>query len=159
MAMISFLLVDDEREFAETFARRLRLKGFGVDCVFSGVEALKYLENNRTVDVVILDIGMPDPGGMKTLVAIKKKYPLIEVIMLTGLGAVHSAVEAMKSGAFDYLTKPADINDFISVSEKAVKRKRLRESEILNVRMKPYITKQERDELISQILETKEEKL
>jgi len=73
MTAIHFLLVDDEKEFAETLARRLRQRGFSANCVFSGAEALQYLEKENTIDAVILDIGMPDPDGMKTLEAIKKR--------------------------------------------------------------------------------------
>lgn len=154
MSSLSFLLVDDEKEFAETVTHRLRQRGFTADCVFSGTDALMRLEKDDKIDVVILDIGMPDPDGMKTLDAIRKKHPLVEVIMLTGQSMVHSAVESLKSGAFDYLIKPCDLDILISKAEQAVSRKKEREAEILGARMKPYITKRERDGLISQILKT-----
>lgn len=156
MSAINFLLVDDEKEYVEYMAQRLRQRGFTANCAFSGTEALNRLEKDDTVDVVILDIIMPHPGGIETVETLKKKHPLVEVIMLTGHATVHSAIEAMKFGAFDYLTKPCSLHDLIAKAEQAVSRKKKREIEILSARMKPYISKRERDELLSDILDSKE---
>ncbi len=154
MTSFNFLLVDDEKPFIETIARHLRQRGFTVDCAFSGMEALNRLEKNDTVDVVFLDVRMPDLDGIKTLETIKKKYPLVEVVMLTGHATINSAIEASKFGAFDYLTKPCDLNDLISKAKQAASRKKEREAKILSARTKPYISERERDELISNIVET-----
>ncbi|MBU0944094.1 MAG: response regulator [Proteobacteria bacterium] len=156
MSSFCFLLVDDEQEFVETVALRLRQRGFEAACAFSGTEALNWLGKNDTVDVVVLDIGMPDPDGMKVIEILKEKYPLVEVIMLTGQATIQSAIEAMKLGAFAYLMKPCKLNDLLSKAEEAAARKKEREAKILDARMKPYISKRERDELISHILESKE---
>jgi DNA-binding NtrC family response regulator len=156
MSSFSFLLVDDEKEFIEAITLRLRQRGFTADCVFSGQEALNRIEGDNTVDIVVLDVGMPYPDGINTLKTIKREHPLIEVIMLTGHVTIHSAVEAMKSGAFDYLTKPCALNELIFKAEQAITRKKERQAKILDVRMKPYISAEERDELISQILDIKE---
>jgi DNA-binding NtrC family response regulator len=156
MNSIYFLIVDDEKEFVEIIARRLRHRGYRVDCAFCGTEALKKLEKENGIDVVILDIRMPDLDGIKTVEKIKRKYPLVEVIMLTGHATVHTAVEALKFGAFDYLMKPCDLNDLISKAEKAASRKKDRENKIYDARIKPYISERERNELISRILENKE---
>jgi YesN/AraC family two-component response regulator len=123
-----------------------------VECAFSGTEALKRLEKEDDVDVVFLDVRMPDPDGIKTVEKIKKKYPLVEVIMLTGYATVHSAVEALKFGAFDYLMKPCDLDDLISKAEQAASRKKDSEDKIRDVRMKPYISERERDEMIFRIM-------
>lgn len=155
MNSFSFLLVDDEQEFIEALALRLRQRGYTVECAFTGAEALKRLEKDNSVDIVLLDISMPAPDGMKTLQKIKLKHPLIEVIMLTGHASTRSAVEALKFGAFNYLTKPCDLKDLISLSEQAVVRKRAREAKLLDARMKPYISDQDREELIHQILDIK----
>lgn len=152
MNSFSFLLVDDEQEFIEALALRLRERGYTAECTFTGPEALKHLEKDHSVDIVLLDISMPAPDGMKTLQKIKLKHPLIEVIMLTGHGTIHSAVEVLKLGAFDYLTKPCNLKDLICLSELAVVRKREREAKLLDARMKPYISDWDRQELISQIL-------
>ncbi len=74
--------------------------------------------------------------------------------MLTGHSTILSAVEAIKLGAFDYLTKPCDINELISKVKQAVSRKKEREAKIIDIRIKLYITKQERDEMISKIFES-----
>jgi len=76
--------------------------------------------------------------------------------MLTGQSSIGSAVQSLKSGAFDYLTKPCDLHTLISLSNRAVTRKKQREAEILDARMKPFITEQQRAELIAQILAAKE---
>jgi DNA-binding NtrC family response regulator len=156
MSEFRLLLVDDEKEFVETIARRLRHRGFVVDCAFSGTEALKRLEKDDDIDVVFLDVRMPDPDGIKTVEKIKTRYPLVEVIMLTGYATVHSAVEALKLGAFDYLMKPCDLNDLIFKAKQAASRKKDREDKIRDARMRPYISERERDKLISCILDIKE---
>ena len=154
MTSFNFLLVDDEKPFIETLAQRLRHRGFTVDCAFSGTEAMNLLEKNDTVDVVVLDVEMPDLDGIKIVEILKKKHPLLEIIMLTGHASIHSAIEVLKFGAFDYLTKPCDLNDLISKAKKAASRKKEREAKIRDVRIKLYISERERDKLISNILET-----
>jgi len=152
MTSFNFLLVDDEKPFIETLAHRLRKRGFTVDCSFSGAEALNTLDNNSAIDVVVIDIKMPGLDGIQTIKKLKGKHPLVEVIMLTCHSNIHSAVETIKFGAFDYL-KPCDINHLISKAKQAVFRKKEREAKIFDIRIQPYITRQERDELISQVLE------
>ena len=78
---------------------------------------------NTPIDVVILDIKMPGMDGIETLREIKKQFPLVEVIMLTGHGSTETAVQGMKLGAFDYLMKPADFDDLTLKLEGARKRK------------------------------------
>ena len=153
MSSYDMLLVDDEKEFVETIARRLLLRGIKVDCAFSGTEALLRLEKDDSVDVVVLDIGMPGFDGIKTVEILKSKHPLVEVIMLTGYATVDSAVDALKLGAFDYLIKPCDLDELIDKAQKAASRKKKREAKILEIRMKPYISERERDELLAHILE------
>ncbi len=152
MSSIHFLLVDDEEVLIETIAKRLRLKGFIVDCAFSGNDALNQLGRSDTIDIVLLDIQMPDLDGMRVLEILKTKHPLVEIIMLTGHATIQSAVEALKWGAYDYLVKPCDFNDLISMANKAIYRKREREARILNVKLKPYISDREREERISKII-------
>jgi DNA-binding NtrC family response regulator len=153
VSSINFLLVDDEKLFVETIAERLLKRGFTVDCAFSGTEALTRLEKNNTIDVVVLDVQMTNFNGTNTLKKIKTRYPLVEVIMLTGYATIHSAIEALKFGAFDYLTKPIDLKDLIFKAKQATTKKKRRETKILDARMKPYISEQERNEMISKILE------
>jgi DNA-binding NtrC family response regulator len=75
------------------------------------------------IDVVILDIKMPGMDGIQTLREIKSRYPLVEVILLTGHGTTETAIEGMKLGAFDYLLKPADFEELKSILDRAKRRK------------------------------------
>ena len=149
---IHFLLVDDERLFVETLATRLDQRGFSVDCAFSGAEALALLEKKAAIDVVVLDVKMPGIDGFEVVDAIKKRYPLVEVIMMTGHAKVPSAIAAMKLGAADFLTKPCDLDYLLIRAEAAAARKKAREDEILRIRSMPYISDRERDEMIAKIL-------
>ena len=149
---INLLLVDDEEEFVVAIAERLRKRKFTAECAFTGTEALNQLENNNSIDVVILDIRLPDLNGVDVLKKIKTKNPLIEVIIISGYAAIDSAVESLKLRAFDYLEKPFELNDLISKAKQAAQKKREREARILDVKMRPYISEQERNELILKIL-------
>lgn len=80
--------------------------------------------------MVILDVKMPGMDGMTTLKEIKRLYPLVEVIMLTGHATVDSAVEGLHSGATDYLMKPTDVNDLIRKAEEAFEKRQKLEEKI-----------------------------
>jgi DNA-binding NtrC family response regulator len=147
------LIVDDERSFGEVVAQRLRQRGFTAMAVANGPDALKRLEETSAIEVVLLDLKMPVMDGIAALQLIKEKYPLVEVVMLTGDATIDSAIEAMKSGAFDYLVKPFDIDQVTDKINAATKRKRNREAGIREVRSRPYISERERDDLISRILD------
>ena len=153
MSTIHFLFVDYEESFLEPVAERLRLRAATVDISLSGTEALNRLEECNTIDVVVLDIQMPDQNGIEILKRIKEKYPLIEVIILTGNATVQSAIEAMKCGAFEYLMKPCNMDTFLASANNAASRKRDRENRIFNIKSKPYISTQKKKDLISKILE------
>jgi len=123
------MLVDDEKDFVEMLSLRLKELGQKVVPAYSGKECLETL-GNADIDVVILDIKMPGMDGIETLREIKKRFPLVEVIMLTGHGSTETAVEGMKLGAFDYLMKPADFDDLTAKVEGARKRKDEQEERI-----------------------------
>ena len=106
-AKIKVLMVDDEKQFRATTKKILNKKGFETILAGSGEEAIDKLDENP--DVVILDIKMPGMDGHQALKEIKKRLPSLPVIMLTGHGALPSAREALVEGAFDYLSKPCDI--------------------------------------------------
>jgi len=103
MSIANVLLVDDEVSFVEAFSERLVMRSLEITKAFSGEEALQVLEKNHNIEVIILDVKMPGMDGIETLVQIKKKLPLVEVIMLSGQANVESAIDGMKQGAFDYL--------------------------------------------------------
>ena len=152
VSVINLLLFDDQEEFVVAITERLRKRGFTADYAFTGTEALNQLEKNDSFDVVILDIKLPDLNGVDVLKKIKSKNPLIEVIIISGYAAIDSAVETLKFGAFDYLEKPFELNDLISKAKQAAQKKREREAKIRDVKMRPYISEQERNELILKIL-------
>jgi DNA-binding NtrC family response regulator len=116
------LLVDDEEDFLEMLSLRLKESGESVLTANSGRKCLSILEN-EAVDVIILDVKMPEMDGIETLKEIRKRHPLVEVIMLTGHGTIHTAVEGMKLGAFDFLLKPADFSLLLEMLEEARQRK------------------------------------
>lgn len=136
MSIANVLLVDDETEFVETFSERLELRDLIISKAFSGAEALQALEKNHAVEAVILDVKMPGMDGIETLAEIKKKYPLVEVIMLSGHADVESAIDGMKQGAFDYLMKPCDMDQIIAKVTEAVAKKRQHEEKIIQARIK-----------------------
>ena len=136
MSLANVLLVDDESEFVETFSERLAMRNLDIKKAFSGEEALQVLAANQDIEIVILDVKMPGMDGIETLAEIKKKYPLVEVIMLSGHADVESAIEGMKQGAFDYLMKPCDIDQIIAKVSDAAARKRRHEEKIIQARIK-----------------------
>jgi DNA-binding NtrC family response regulator len=123
------LLVDDEVEFLETLMKRIRKRGVRVSGVKSGDEALAFL-SNTPVDVVVLDVKMPGMDGIETLRTIKKRHPLVEVIMLTGHASVEVAIQGMELSAFDYLMKPINIDDLLYKLQDAFQKKALQEKKI-----------------------------
>lgn len=124
MTEMNCLLVDDEEEFLDIMLKRMRKRKVNVCGVRSGEEALKHLEK-EPVDVVALDVKMPGMDGVQTLREIKKGYPKVEVIMLTGHANVEVAIKGMELGAFDYLMKPINIDELIYKLEDAYKKKSL----------------------------------
>ena len=115
---MKMMLVDDEERFLQTTSKLLAKKGYAVVTASSGAEALEKLIP-QNIQVVILDVKMPGMDGNATLKEIKRLYPMVEVIMLTGHATVESAIDGLKSGATDYLMKPADIEEIIEKAEAA----------------------------------------
>jgi DNA-binding NtrC family response regulator len=136
MSLANLLLVDDEVPFVETMTKRLKKRGFDILSAHSGQDALDQLSRHPGIEVVVLDVKMPGMDGIQTLEAIKHKYPITEVIMLTGHATVESAIDGMRLGAFDYLMKPCDMEQLVSKVEDAAKRRRSHEEKIIQARMK-----------------------
>lgn len=118
------LIVDDEEIVLLSCKRSLRGDEFAVDTVMDGWDALKKIDD-VDYDVVILDIMMPKCDGMEILQHVKERHPGVEVIMMTGLSQVQTAVKAMKLGAFDYLPKPFDPDELLHVVQRALERRQL----------------------------------
>jgi len=131
---MTVLFVDDEPDFLQTLLKRMRKRNVNASGVGSGEEALIHLVH-YPADVVVLDVRMPGMGGIETLRAIKKKTPLIEVVMLTGHASLEVAREGMENGAFDYLMKPVDIDDLLYKIQDAFQKKTIQEAKIKTLNM------------------------
>ncbi len=135
---MALLIVDDEERFLYSMEKLLVKKGYRVQTAASGEQCLGVLEE-KPVDVVILDIKMPGIDGLETLRRIKRRYPLVEVVLLTGHATVESAVEGLKSGAFDFLMKPISVSDLLDKVKEAYKRRRAAEEKIRDARCRRFL--------------------
>ncbi len=143
---IKILIVDDEEDFLKSIAERLGLRDFDVTTAAEGKLAIKVAKKGK-FDVAILDMKMPGMDGMELLQILKKKHKFLEVIILTGYGAIDSAVEATKLGAFSYLEKPYDFEKLLEELKNAYKarlkkkfehdKKRMQELEMLSMGSSP----------------------
>ncbi len=141
MAAPFIMLVDDEVPFVETMTKRLSKRELAVITAFSGEEALEMVKKNRNLDVIILDVKMPGMDGIETLKTLKKEYPLIEVIMLTGHGTMESAIEGMRLGAYDYLMKPCEIETLVEKVKEATEKKKAHEDKIREASVKEALSR------------------
>ena len=116
------LLVDDEEKFLNVLSQRLGTRGIDADTATSGEDALVKIKNKQ-FDAIVLDVMMPGIGGIETLKRIRKQYPELQIIMLTGKGTIDKAVETMKEGAIEFLEKPADIDKLMDKIGEAKKKK------------------------------------
>ena len=124
--MISVLLVDDEAAYLDTLSKRLRKRGFAIATATSADQALQHLAA-AAVDVVVLDVKMPGTDGLTALARMKQQYPLVEVILHTGHASLEASLAALKRGAFDYVLKPAILEELVYKIEDAARRKALQE--------------------------------
>ena len=120
------LIVDDEPLIRESFYETLRIKGYYAYMAASGEEALETIRNSK-MDIVFADLKLPKMNGLNLLNEIKKEHPEIEVILITGFGSIETAVEAMKKGAYDYITKPINDHEVRMIINKIVEKKQLLE--------------------------------
>lgn len=109
MAITNVLIIDDEERFLKTTQVLLEKEGYTVFTAADGLQGLNIL-NDKRIDVVILDVKMPGMDGVEVLRRIKAVHPLVEVLMLTGHATMETAIDGLKLGASDYLTKPCDIS-------------------------------------------------
>ncbi|MBU8849060.1 MAG: sigma-54 dependent transcriptional regulator [Desulfobacterales bacterium] len=123
------LIVDDEITIIESLEGILSDDGFEVMHAFNGYEALKKIEA-ESPDIVLLDIWMPGMDGIETLKEIKKIMPSLPVVMITGHGTIESAVDATKSGAYDFLEKPLSIDKVMVTINNALNFRKLEEENI-----------------------------
>src|SRR6266545_3390666 len=134
---VKILLVEDEAPSREALSLLLQAKGYLVTGIGMGRDALKLLAAER-FDIVITDLFLPDLNGIDILKEVKSLSPGVEVILITGHASAETAVQAMKEGAFDYITKPLNLEELRMIIDKALEKKRL-----LNENF--YLKKQLRD--------------
>ena len=129
MEKMKMMLVDDEERFLVTTQKLLAKKDIEAVTATSGKEALEILLQ-KNIHVVILDVKMPGMDGIAVLKEIKSRFPMVEVIMLTGHATVESAIDGLKSGATDYLMKPTGIDELVGKAEEAFKKRQRLEEKI-----------------------------
>jgi DNA-binding NtrC family response regulator len=115
------LIIDDEEKLRSLLSKIISLEGFEVFQAPNGKTGLKKLETTA-IDVVICDVKLPDSSGVEIAKLIKEKYPVIEIILLTAYGNIPDGVQAIKNGAFDYITKGDDNNKIIPLLYKAMEK-------------------------------------
>ncbi len=115
----NILVVDDDKIILDSLVEFLALDGYAVDSAQSFTDAMRVLES-KPIDIVLSDINLPGGNGFELLATLKKKHPEIGVIMMTGYGTIESAVEAIKLGAHDYLTKPIHDEELTLCVQRAV---------------------------------------
>ncbi|MBM4328640.1 MAG: response regulator [Deltaproteobacteria bacterium] len=128
------LIVDDEERFRITLSKLLAERDLDVHHAGSGMEAVQEVQH-RLYDVIILDVKMPGMDGIEALREVKRVSPGTEVILLSGHATVESAIEGMRLGAYDYVTKPCEIDVLMekingAVEVKSARDERLRQAEI-----------------------------
>jgi two-component system response regulator RegA len=116
VAVISLLIVDDDRSLRERLARAFTDRGLDVVHAGSHDEALA-IARARTLDRAVVDLRMPGPGGLAVVEALLGLQPALQIVVVTGYGSIATAVEAMRLGAHDYLTKPAHADQILASFE------------------------------------------
>ena len=109
---IRLLLVDDEKDFVNILSKRIKRRHIDVTKAFSGAEAIQALRAQE-FDVAVLDLKMEEMDGIETLKVLKIMDPQLAVIMLTGHGSVEAAEQGIRMGAYDYLTKPCELEELL----------------------------------------------
>ena len=109
---IKILLVDDEKQFVDTLAERLAMRGFSARVAYDGPQALKAVE--EPTDVIVRDLRMPGMDGFEVRRSVKKSNPQVQVIILTGHGGDAEEQTAYRMGAYNFLKKPMDIDELLN---------------------------------------------
>ena len=129
MPKYKILVVDDEKNIIKVVSMTLRESGYDIDTALSSEEAIEKF-NHNPFDLVITDLKLPGKTGIDLLEYIKSREPDIPVIMITAFGTIENAVEAMKKGAFNYLTKPVNPDELLTLVKEALEKYELRKENI-----------------------------
>jgi DNA-binding NtrC family response regulator len=123
--MADILVVDDEQSIATAFERFLRDEGHRCRIASSGDDALRLMED-RSPDMVFMDVRMPGRSGLEGLQEIRRRFPDVQVVIMTAYGSSQTSIDAIRGGAFDYLSKPLDLDELRTVIGKALAAQRVR---------------------------------
>src|SRR6058998_1412756 len=118
------LIIDDEEEIRESIELLLNSEGLSTDTASTGEEGLKKIEENL-YDAVLLDLMLPGKSGMEIHKDIKRIDPTLPVIIITAIGALETAVTAIKDGSYDYITKPWNNEKLVVIVSNAIKQRHL----------------------------------
>src|SRR3954463_4074113 len=118
------LLIDDEEKLRSLLARLLKLEGYAIAEAASLKAAYKAIDTEEP-DVILCDVKLPDGSGVDFIAHVKQQHPLIEIILLTAYGNIPDGIQAMKNGAFDYITKGDDNNKVVPLLSKALEKVQL----------------------------------
>jgi len=135
MERVKILLVDDDQDFLSVIKKRLAKRGYAVQTVSIGLEVFEKLQT-QNIQVVVLDIKMPGMNGIEILKEIKMRFPLVQVIMLTGVPTVGCAVDSLKLGALNYLIKPVDFEELLQKIKEAHEERQRLEQKIRNTQIR-----------------------
>ncbi|MEW6366786.1 MAG: response regulator [Acidobacteriota bacterium] len=122
MADFRILLVDDEVEFLEPLCIRLTRRGVACTTALSGEDALKALASGEGYDCAVVDVKMPGMDGLELLRRMRRDYPAVPVILLTGHASVELGVQGMELGAFEYLLKPTELDELLDTARRAARK-------------------------------------
>ena len=119
---IKLLVVDDEKQFLEIISKRLSVRDFDVTPVSSGEEAIE-AARKQEFEIALVDLKMPGMGGEEVLDILKREHKFMEVVILTGYGAIDSAIRCTKAGVYGYLEKPCELETLLNVLREAYQRR------------------------------------
>jgi DNA-binding NtrC family response regulator len=122
MAELRLLLVDDEVEFLEPMAARVRRRRIACATAQSGAEALEALGREQ-FDCAVVDVKMPGMDGLDLLRRMRRDYPGVPVVLLTGHASVELGVQGLELGAFEYLMKPVDLDELLDTVRRSAQKK------------------------------------
>jgi DNA-binding response OmpR family regulator len=122
--MIKVLVVDDDEVISQNLKRLLEKAGYLSDTAYSGEEALKKINANY-YDLALIDLLLPDMDGLQLLMEVKRISPITAIIIITAFGTIPNAVEAIKRGAADYITKPFRIDELLSTIKKVIEERKI----------------------------------
>ena len=136
---IKLLLVDDEKQFLETISTRLSMRDFDVTTANSGEEAIE-TARKQDFEIALVDLNMPGIGGEKALEILKREHKFMEVVILTGYGAIDSAIRCTKAGVYGYLEKPCELETLLNVLREAYQRRVQNKLQYKNEKLKKIVS-------------------